>query len=195
VTVTYGRPLPPTAPAFEVRRTVQELTTAAWPHRRDHMRPLQRTFIHVARRHPFRFAMADARVPKLRAAAALTRTVFLARRLRSVWEGQAMVGILLPPSVAGALVNYAALLMGKVPVNLNYTAAGWCLLREAMRLTTIVSSRAFWIDWAAIADSAGLLRTWPETRPREADRRGSELAPAGGLAGEGRGLRAPGAPG
>ena len=35
-----------------------------------------------------------------------------------------MVGILLPPSVPGALVNYAALLMGKVPVNLNYTVSG-----------------------------------------------------------------------
>ena len=34
-----------------------------------------------------------------------------------------MVGILLPPSVAGALVNFAALLMGKTPVNLNYTAS------------------------------------------------------------------------
>jgi acyl-[acyl-carrier-protein]-phospholipid O-acyltransferase/long-chain-fatty-acid--[acyl-carrier-protein] ligase len=145
VTVTYGRPLPPTAPPFEVRRTVQELTTAAWPHRRDHMRPLQRTFINVARRHPFRFAMADARVPKLRAAAALTRTVFLARRLRSVWEGQAMVGILLPPSVAGALVNYAALLMGKVPVNLNYTASPEVMASSVRQcdLTTIVSSRAF----------------------------------------------------
>ena len=33
-----------------------------------------------------------------------------------------MVGILLPPSVPGALVNFAALLSGKVPVNLNYTA-------------------------------------------------------------------------
>ncbi len=34
-----------------------------------------------------------------------------------------MVGMLLPPSVPGALVNFAALLMGKVPVNLNYTVS------------------------------------------------------------------------
>jgi acyl-[acyl-carrier-protein]-phospholipid O-acyltransferase/long-chain-fatty-acid--[acyl-carrier-protein] ligase len=109
------------------------------------MRPLQRTFINAARRHPFRFAMADARVPKLRAGAALTRTVFLARRLRSIWAGQPMVGILLPPSVAGALVNYAALLMGKVPVNLNYTASPEVIASSMKQcnLTTLVSSRAF----------------------------------------------------
>ena len=31
--------------------------------------------------------------------------------------------MLLPPSVPGALVNFAALLVGKVPVNLNYTVS------------------------------------------------------------------------
>src|ERR1700731_4479188 len=87
------------------------------------MRPLQRSFIHTARRHPRRFAMADGNTKKLTFGATLTRTVFLARRLRSVWHGQQKVGILLPPSVPGALVNFAALLMGKVPVNLNYTAS------------------------------------------------------------------------
>ena len=65
--------------------------------------------------------MADAQSPKVSFGAALVRTVFLARRLRKVWAGQQMVGLLLPPSVPGALVNFAALLMGKVPVNLNYT--------------------------------------------------------------------------
>ena len=51
----------------------------------------------------------------------MVRAVFLARRLRKIWAGQKMVGLLLPPSVPGALVNHAALLLGKVPVNLNYT--------------------------------------------------------------------------
>jgi hypothetical protein len=32
-----------------------------------------------------------------------------------------MVGILLPPSVAAALVNFAAVLLGKVPIDLNHT--------------------------------------------------------------------------
>ena len=32
-----------------------------------------------------------------------------------------MVGILLPPSVGGAITNIAFLLAGKTPVNLNFT--------------------------------------------------------------------------
>ena len=76
---------------------------------------------------------------------ALMRTVFLARRLRKVWAGQEMVGLLLPPSVPGALVNFAALLMGKVPVNLNYTVSEETLascIRQC-GIKTVLTSRAF----------------------------------------------------
>ena len=109
------------------------------------MQPLGRAFVSSARRHPFRFAMADERVPKLSFANALTRTVFLARRLRPFWEGQKMVGILLPPSVGGALVNLAALLAGRVPVNLNYTlkSEGLASCARQCELQTIVTSKKF----------------------------------------------------
>jgi len=56
-----------------------------------------------------------------------------------------MVGILLPPSVPGAIVNLAALLMGKVPVNLNYTASNEVLASCAKQceLQTVITSKAF----------------------------------------------------
>jgi acyl-[acyl-carrier-protein]-phospholipid O-acyltransferase / long-chain-fatty-acid--[acyl-carrier-protein] ligase len=122
-TVMYGAPMSPESTPSAVRRAVQDLGVAAWAHRRDRMRPLPLALIGTARRYPLRLAMADARVPRLRFGMALTKAIFLARRLRAVWAGQEMVGILLPPSVGGALVNWAALLLGKVPVNLNYTAS------------------------------------------------------------------------
>ena len=56
-----------------------------------------------------------------------------------------MVGILLPPSIPGALVNWAALLLGKVPINLNYTTSNETLASCARQcdLKTVVTSRAF----------------------------------------------------
>ena len=145
VTVSFGEALPASTCAFEVRSVIQALNTDAWPHRRKGMRPLHRAFVHRARRCPFRFAMADARVPKLSFGGALLKVVFLARRLRSHWAGQEMVGILLPPSVAGALVNWAALLLGKVPVNLNYTLSEEPLAScvRQCKLQTILTSQAF----------------------------------------------------
>jgi len=145
VTVSYGRPLPPTTPAFEVRQAVQVLHSEAYRNHKRGMKPLHRTFVSSARRHPLRFAMADGRVPKLRAGPALARAIFLGRRLKQSWRGQEMVGILLPPSVAGSLVNFAALLAGKVPVNLNYTVSNEILASSARQcdVRTVVTSKAF----------------------------------------------------
>jgi len=145
VIVSFGKPLPSTATPMDVRRAVQELHTEAYAHHREWLRTLHRTFLRNARRHPFRFALADARVPRLSFGAALVKSVFLAQRLKKIWAGQQMVGILLPPSVPGALVNYAALLMGKVPVNLNYTASDETLASCARQcnITTVLTSKAF----------------------------------------------------
>ena len=112
ITVNYGKPLPHTATPFEVRQAVQELMAEAWPKRRDLMQPLHRAFVRTARRIPFRFAMGDLQTPHVSFGSALVRVVFLARRLRKIWTGQEMVGLLLPPSVGGALTNWAAMLCG-----------------------------------------------------------------------------------
>ncbi|MEK7707179.1 MAG: AMP-binding protein, partial [Verrucomicrobiota bacterium] len=145
VTVSFGNPLPPSAPPAAVRQIVQELVAEAWPLRRARMMTISRAFIRTARRHPRRFAMADSQTPKISFGGALVRSVLLARRLKKIWAGQEMVGLLLPPSVGGALANYAALLCGKVPVNLNYTVSTETLAScaEQCRLKTVLTSRAF----------------------------------------------------
>jgi acyl-[acyl-carrier-protein]-phospholipid O-acyltransferase / long-chain-fatty-acid--[acyl-carrier-protein] ligase len=145
VTVNYGAPLPPSATPFEVRQAVQELSAQAWQDRKGRMRTLHRVLVQTARLYPFRFAMADAQNPKVRFGAVLTRSVFLARRLRSVWEDQKMLGILLPPSVPGALVNYAAMLSGRVPVNLNYTLSDPALASciDQCGIKKVITSKAF----------------------------------------------------
>jgi len=65
--------------------------------------------------------------------------------LGPVWEGQSMVGIFLPPGIPGALVNHAAFLCGKVPVNLNYTLSEGTIAACAQQcgLKTVLTSRKF----------------------------------------------------
>jgi acyl-[acyl-carrier-protein]-phospholipid O-acyltransferase / long-chain-fatty-acid--[acyl-carrier-protein] ligase len=143
VTVSFGKPMPSTTTPFEVRRAVQELQTNAYRHRRTRMRTLHRSLIRTAHRHPFRFAMGDKRRPRMSWGGALLGAIFLARRLRSTWAGQEMVGILLPPSVPGALVNFAATLAGKIPVNLNYTTSDESLASCAQqcKLETVITTK------------------------------------------------------
>ncbi len=145
VTVSFGQPMPSTARALEVSSAIEALNTEAWPNRRSTMKTLGRGFVSCARHHPFRFAMADAKYPKVSFGSALMKAIFVARRLHSHWAGQPMVGIFLPPSVGGALANLAVLLAGKVPVNLNYTLSENLLASCARQcdLQTIISAKAF----------------------------------------------------
>ena len=145
VRVTFGEPLPATATSAQARQAVQDLGAEAFARRKQRMRTLPESFVRTARRHPLRFAMADGQTPRVNFFAVLARTLFLARRLRTNWKGQEMVGILMPPSIPGALVNLAAMLMGKVPVNLNYTTSNETLVSCAKQcnLRTIVSARVF----------------------------------------------------
>ncbi|HUC53530.1 MAG TPA: acyl-[ACP]--phospholipid O-acyltransferase [Candidatus Cybelea sp.] len=145
VRITFGKALPSTSTAQEVRRAVEDLGAEAFARRKKDMHTLPESFIYSARRHPFRLAMADGQWPKLSWFSALVGAVVLARRLGKQWQGQEMVGILLPPSVPGALVNYAAMLLGKVPVNLNYTVSNETLASCALQcnLKTVLTARVF----------------------------------------------------
>jgi acyl-[acyl-carrier-protein]-phospholipid O-acyltransferase / long-chain-fatty-acid--[acyl-carrier-protein] ligase len=143
VTVSFGKPMPATAAPFEVREAVQQLQTEAYRHRKARQRTLHRSLIHTGHRSTFRFAMADRRHPRVKWGGVLMSSIFLARRLRKEWAGQEMVGILLPPSVPAALVNYAAMLAGKIPVNLNYTLPNEALASCAAqcKIETVVTTK------------------------------------------------------
>lgn len=82
---------------------------------------LPELLVETCRRQSGLFAFADSTGAKVNFGEALAKSIFLTGRLEKIWKDQGKVGILVPPSVGGVLVNWAALLMGKVPVNLNYT--------------------------------------------------------------------------
>jgi acyl-[acyl-carrier-protein]-phospholipid O-acyltransferase/long-chain-fatty-acid--[acyl-carrier-protein] ligase len=145
VTVSFGKPMPPTSTAIEVRAAVQELQAVAFEMRKPHMKTLDRAFVHTARLHPRQFFMADGKTPRVSFASALGKTVFIARRLRNQVGDQPMIGMLIPPSVGGALANYALMLSGRVPVNLNYTAPNDVIASCAQQcgIDVVITSRAF----------------------------------------------------
>jgi acyl-[acyl-carrier-protein]-phospholipid O-acyltransferase/long-chain-fatty-acid--[acyl-carrier-protein] ligase len=145
VTISFGKWLPSTASAIDVRHAVQDLHAAAFAADRKPSQTLDRALVRTARRYPRRFCMGDARFPNVSFAGMLLKLIFVTRRLRPLWDNQEMVGILLPPSVGGALVNFAVALLGKVAVNLNYTASTEVLAACATQcnLQTVITSKQF----------------------------------------------------
>lgn len=145
VTVSFGSPLPAGTSAEKVRQVVQELGEAAWQLRKFTRRPLHHSFVWAMRRHPFQFVFGDPMRPTVSCIQALIGAIALARALRPHWKDQHTVGILLPPSVGGALVNIAATMSGRTTVNLNYTAgpSGMQFAVKQADVCTIVTSRMF----------------------------------------------------
>jgi len=145
-TVRFGKAMPATATALEVRQEVSELASeVASQAAARGARPLHHAVVSVLRRHPRKALLRDGGGAARSGWGALTGSVALARALRPQWTDQARVGVLLPPSVGGALVSFAASLSGRVSVPINYTT-GAAALASAVRqagLRSVVTSRRF----------------------------------------------------
>ncbi|QEM67310.1 acyl-[ACP]--phospholipid O-acyltransferase [Geobacter sp. FeAm09] len=145
MTIIFGKPMPSTSTAMEVRQRVSELSCDYFDSRKPRRRPLEQYFIQSARLHWKRKAVADTSGRTLTYGHTLTGAVALAGKLEGTIGTAGHVGLLLPPSVGGVLANLALMLLGRIPVNLNYTAAEGSLRSavEQCGITTIVTSKAF----------------------------------------------------
>lgn len=83
---------------------------------------LGRAFVTSAKRRRGAQAFVDSTGASLTYRQALLKALALGRVLERVIGPAKNVGVLLPPTCAGAVTNLALTLRGRVPVNLNYTA-------------------------------------------------------------------------
>lgn len=142
VTITIGRSLPAHTGAFAARQAVMELGAEAFSRRDAVERPLPEMFLNSCRRHWSRLLMADTSGREITFGKALAGALLFRRLIRDRCPGEQNIGILLPPSVAAALVNYGISLAGRIPVNLNYTTSATALAFAIERagLSTIITS-------------------------------------------------------
>jgi acyl-[acyl-carrier-protein]-phospholipid O-acyltransferase/long-chain-fatty-acid--[acyl-carrier-protein] ligase len=123
VTASFGAPLPGDATAFQVRQAVMALSADAFARRGAVQRPLPEMFLDSARRNWRRFAMADSTGRQVNFGQSLIGALLFRRHVVRHCPQEKMIGILLPPSVPAALMNFGISLAGRVPVNLNYTSS------------------------------------------------------------------------
>ena len=143
VTVSFGRPMPASSSASEVRQAILELASDAATYRKSGRDLLPLRFVRSAKRNWRKFAMADSSGRELTYGRALTASLLLAGWVRQRCAAEEMVGLLLPPSSGGALANLGVALAGKAPVNLNFTAGAEAMNSaiEQCRIRTILTSR------------------------------------------------------
>jgi acyl-[acyl-carrier-protein]-phospholipid O-acyltransferase/long-chain-fatty-acid--[acyl-carrier-protein] ligase len=125
VTLYIGQPLPASTPLEKVRTQVQALGAQATIDHRKNYPILPRRVIRIWRRRGRGLQAADSLGQHASGRAMLTRTLALRRVLRRevLSDGEDHVGILLPPSVGGVIVNVALSMDRRVTANLNYSAS------------------------------------------------------------------------
>ncbi len=148
ITITFGKRMPGAARVHDVRLAVQELSAEAFNLRGDSQKKLHVNFLYEAKRHPFKFCMADSLGVNLTYGKTLAGMLVFSARLFPGTEDlqpEEKVGVFLPTSGASVLVNGAVMMAGKIPVNLNYTASRE-ILESCVRqcgMKRIITSRAF----------------------------------------------------
>jgi acyl-[acyl-carrier-protein]-phospholipid O-acyltransferase/long-chain-fatty-acid--[acyl-carrier-protein] ligase len=144
LTITFGKYLPATTTVSKLRRMLQEMECEAWEQRRDDQLPIHHQLIRNIRCNPRRLMLAD-KDRKLKSFQAFSAAISLAARLKPVLIDQSKIGILLPTSIAGTVVNLAMTISGRVSVNLNYTVGleSFTSSISQAELKTIITSRLF----------------------------------------------------
>jgi len=142
VTVSFGQPMRESIDAEHVRQAVMDLGTEAFRLRLENSGPLIVEFLKRAKQQPGALAVADSLGKELSFSRLAAAARVFADTLRPQM-GEGPIGLLVPSSAGGAIANLAVALLGRVAVNLNYTAGtsviDLCIQKAGIR--TILASR------------------------------------------------------
>lgn len=139
LTITVGKPLEDPKDLFEIRQAVQQLSCEAHHHYVGRFVCPAETLIKQCKRRRFRPKAFDSSGGSEKGGTFLTRALVLRRLLRrhGLAADEKNVGVLIPPSVGGAIVNVTLALDKRVAINLNYSLSqdliNFCIRQAGIR--------------------------------------------------------------
>lgn len=145
ISVTFGKPLPKSATAQEVKKAVFDLSIKSWKDYAQTLPSIQKAWLTKAKERNLHIAVADSTGVELSSHKFITATFLMAKRLKPLLKSQQNIGVILPTSAGGYLGNMALFTLDKTVVNLNYSSAPGSL-EHAVALAdiqTIVTSKLF----------------------------------------------------
>lgn len=154
VTVSFGSAMPATSNAWEVRQSVQELGSEAEIKSQTSNDILPLRLLQSVRFRPGQFCVADNHGDRESYGSFIGKALLMAQQIRMRYPDEKSLGVLLPPSVKGALVNVACILAGKVVVNLPYHEKGTKVASyiDATNIKRVITTGTF-LDGLGVAES------------------------------------------
>jgi len=121
VIISFAEPMDISSDASAVKQKVFELSFNTWDKYTSNLPSMQEAWTDTAARLGSDFCMADSKGGSLSYTRIFTATVLFSKFVKKHKEQN--IGILMPTTSAGAIINMATLMAGKTVVNLNYTAS------------------------------------------------------------------------
>ena len=144
ISVSFGKPMPHTSTAKEVKKSVFDLSVKSWQDYANTLPSIQESWLKKSKEQPLRVAVADSTGVELSSNKFMAAVFLMAKKLKPLLKGQ-NIGIILPTSAGGYIGNMSLLTLDKTIVNLNYSA-GEKSLKHALDVAdikSIVTSRLF----------------------------------------------------
>ncbi|PWJ37212.1 MFS transporter [Fibrobacter succinogenes] len=147
VTVAFGEALPANTPPNEIRAVIRRISIDAWNYAVSFVHPIADSWIRTYKKYvkngPAIYSPDGAHFSGYKLMGAVM--AFRGYLKKTLGKNEQNVGIMLPPSPAGVIVNLALWVIGKTNVNLNYTSSvenvKFCCDRA--ECSTVITSRQF----------------------------------------------------
>ena len=117
--VAFGKPLPMSTKADEMKQHVCDLSIESWEAYSHTLQTLPAAFLETARRIGSDMAITNASRQALSNTELMTASICLSRQINSNSRNEQNIGLLLPTSTDAVIANLAVLLRGKTVVNLK----------------------------------------------------------------------------
>ena len=145
ISVIFGKEMPISTKANEVKKSIFDLSVKSWKDYADTLNPIQKEWINTAKEVSTNLCMADSTGVKLSGNKFITGTFMIASSLKNKLKETQNIGLLLPTSVGGSMGNMAVLTLGKTIVNLNYSSGDASLLHaiDIANITKVIASKQF----------------------------------------------------
>ncbi len=145
IDLSFGKPLTSNTTAEELKQHIFNLQIESWSKYIDTLKPIPNTWLKMAKSQGEKLSVADATGTSLSNHKLIAVVRTFADQIDEISKGEQNIGIIMPSSAGGVIINLATFILGKSVVNLNYTA-NYTSLNGAIKkadIQTIYTSKQF----------------------------------------------------
>jgi acyl-[acyl-carrier-protein]-phospholipid O-acyltransferase/long-chain-fatty-acid--[acyl-carrier-protein] ligase len=136
IAVDFGKPMPISSSASEVKEAVMKLSTFSWHRYIARANSIPKIWIKEAKKVGSKLSIADSTGVELSGYKFMTAVLLMRKKFKKLFREEQNIGLIVPTSAGGSIANMATLTLGRTIVNLNYSS-GTASLKHAIELAEI----------------------------------------------------------